>query len=235
MTQGGGEPQPQAVTRNRLGRLAVIALGVLAAAAVVHASGWDAVELLRRSAVGSGASGAILFAVGYAVLTVTPLPKNALSTTAGLLFGFGTGLLVVWCGAMTGALIAFGLARRFGRGAGRIPRAPRARLDALLTRHGLLGSVLVRLLPVLPFTAVNYASGLSSLRLRHYVLGTAIGILPGSVIFVGIGAGTTVPPGWSTLGLALASGVLAVALGRLRNKHGERAGGRLGERWPPSS
>lgn len=186
-----GEPQTarrpaSAGTR----RLLLFGLAVVAVAVVVHAVGWDDVGVLRRAASRAGPAGAVLFAAGYAGLTLTPLPKNALSTTAGLVFGFATGLLVVWCGAVAGALIAFGLARWLGRGRDRIGGGRLERLDALLARHGLLGSVLVRLVPVLPFTAVNYGSGFTSLRVRHYVLGTAVGILPGSVVFVGLGAGT---------------------------------------------
>lgn len=109
----------------------------------------------------------------------------------------GPALVVVWCGAVTGALTAFGLARWLGRGRDRVAGGRLERLDVLLARHSLLGSVLVRLVPVLPFTAVNYGSGFSSVRLRHYVLGTAVGILPGSVVFVGLGAGTALLPTWA--------------------------------------
>jgi uncharacterized membrane protein YdjX (TVP38/TMEM64 family) len=52
----------------------------------------------------------------------------------------------------------------------------------------------MRLVPVLPFTAVNDGSGFTTLRLRHYAVGTAVGILPGSVVFVGLGAGAVLLP-----------------------------------------
>jgi uncharacterized membrane protein YdjX (TVP38/TMEM64 family) len=178
----------------RVGPLLLLGVAVLGAAVTVHAVGWDDVGVLRRAAARSGASGAVVFAAGYAGLTLTPLPKNALSTTAGLVFGFSTGLLVVWCGAVTGAMIAFGLARWLDRGRDRVGGGRLERLDRLLARHGLLGSVLVRLVPVLPFTAINYGSGLTALPLRHYAVGTAIGILPGSVVFVGLGAGAVLLP-----------------------------------------
>lgn len=199
----------------RTWRLVLLVLGVSVGAVVAHASGWDDVERLRQAAGRAGPAGAVLFAAGYAGLTLTPLPKNAMSTTAGLVFGFGTGLVVVWCGAVTGALIAFGLARWLGRGRDQVAGGRLERLDTMLARHGLLGAVLVRLVPVLPFTAVNYGSGFTAIRLRHYAVGTAVGILPGSVVFVGLGAGTLLLPTWATLAvtaLAVAAVVATVLL-----------------------
>ena len=195
---------------------------MVAVAVVVHAAGWDDVGVLRRAAGRAGPAGAVLFAVGYAGLTLTPLPKNALSSTAGLVFGFPTGLVVVWCGAVTGALTAFGLARWLGRGRDRVAGGRLERLDALLARHGLLGSVLVRLVPVLPFTAVNYGSGFTSVRLRHYALGTAVGILPGSVVFVGLGAGTLLLPTWATLAVSALAVVGALGAARWRRNRALR-------------
>lgn len=189
----------------------LLVLAVAAVGALVHGIGWDDVRLLRRAAASAEPVGAVLFAVGYAGLTLTPLPKNALSATAGVLFGFATGLLVVWCGAVTGALAAFGLARWLGRGQDQVAGGRLERLDAVLARHGLLGAVLVRLVPVLPFTAVNYGSGFTAIRLRHYAVGTAVGILPGSVVFVGLGAGAHLLPTGAMIavfaGAVLAGGV----------------------------
>ncbi len=45
----------------------------------------------------------------------------------------------------------------------------------------------MRLVPVLPFTAINYAAGLTSVRTRDYTIGTAVGIVPGTVSIVALG------------------------------------------------
>ncbi|MDQ3453171.1 MAG: VTT domain-containing protein, partial [Actinomycetota bacterium] len=52
------------------------------------------------------------------------------------------------------------------------------------------------LVPVLPFTAINYAAGLTAVRLRDYALGTALGIIPGTVAFVALGAYGSTPGSW---------------------------------------
>lgn len=182
-------------TLRRKVRLAPAAGGVVlvavTAGTLVHRLGLDDAPALRARAT-PGFAGAVVFALAYIAVTLTPLPKNVLSTTAGVVFGFATGLMVVWIAAVSGALLAFGVARRVARGSGarsgdRDGRL--TRLSLLVERRGLWGVLLVRLVPVLPFTVVNYGSGLTTLRLREYALGTAIGILPGSAAYVALGAG----------------------------------------------
>jgi phospholipase D1/2 len=53
------------------------------------------------------------------------------------------------------------------------------RLSRQVARHGLLGVLTVRVLPVAPFTIVNIVAGASHIRLRDFALGTLLGTLPG--------------------------------------------------------
>lgn len=72
---------------------------------------------------------------------------------------------------MVGAVISFGVGRLLGRDAvDRLVRGRLVRVVALLTDDGLFAVLLVRLVPVVPFIAINYASGLSGVRFRHFVL-----------------------------------------------------------------
>ena len=207
---------PVVVTLRR--RLTVFAVLVVTAAVLVHAAGWDDVPSLRARVAGAGTAGAVLYALAYATLTLTPVPKNALSAAAGVVFGFTTGMVVVWSGAVTGALVAFGLARWLGRGRGQLTGGRLQRLNALLEQRGLMGALLVRLVPVLPFTVVNYGSGFTSLRVSHYVLGTAVGIIPGSVVFVAVGAGATGIPTSTANVLAVAAVLIVVGTVLLRRR-----------------
>ena len=70
------------------------------------------------------------------------------------------------------------------------------RLDAQVARHGVAAIVIVRLIPVIPFTVINYAAGLTAVRFRPYLVGTAIGIVPGTVAYVALGAYGTQPASW---------------------------------------
>ncbi|OMQ14960.1 hypothetical protein A7K94_0212855, partial [Modestobacter sp. VKM Ac-2676] len=61
------------------------------------------------------------------------------------------------------------------------------RADALLTDRGVVSALLARLVPIVPFTLISYAGGLSGMRLRDHLLGSAIGLTPGTVLHVAVG------------------------------------------------
>jgi uncharacterized membrane protein YdjX (TVP38/TMEM64 family) len=78
------------------------------------------------------------------------------------------------------------------------------RLERALDRRGVLAVLTARVMPVVPFVAVSYAAGLAGIRLGAYVVGTVLGVLPGSVAYVTIGASATTltvwtPSAWSTV------------------------------------
>lgn len=83
-----------------------------------------------------------------------------------------------------------------------------AHIDRWITDRGLGVVLFVRLVPLFPFHTVNYAAGLTGLRLRTFAVRTLIGATPGTVAYVGLGAGLDAPesPGF------LASGALLVGL-----------------------
>ncbi|MDJ0354295.1 TVP38/TMEM64 family protein [Pseudarthrobacter sp. PH31-O2] len=197
-------------------RRAVIRLGillVLVAAAAVAALLFPLppVEDIRSYFGTAGWWAPAAFILGYAALTLAPVPKNVLSVAAGLVFGFAGGIAVVFIAAILGSVAAFWLGRWLGREAvEKFTGARVEKVDELLRRRGLAAMIGVRLVPVLPFTVINYTAGLTSILWWPYFLGTAIGILPGTVSFVTLGA-FGLQPGWQ-LNLALgALGVLTVA------------------------
>jgi uncharacterized membrane protein YdjX (TVP38/TMEM64 family) len=120
----------------------------------------------------------------YVVGTVLFFPGVALSLAGWLLFDLFEATLYTWIGATLGATLAFLLARLLGRNffaqllAGRLQT-----LDERLSRNGFFNLLILRLVPLIPFNAINFGAGLTSIRLRDYVLATAIGILPGTFIY----------------------------------------------------
>ncbi|MDN5932720.1 MAG: VTT domain-containing protein [Pseudonocardia sp.] len=170
--------------------VALLGIGVAVAVSV----GIPPVEDVRAWVAAAGWAGPVVYAGLYAVLALTPAPATVLSIAAGVLFGLAGGLAVVMAGALLSAVGAFGLSRGLGRRAvERVDSDRLRRLDALLRRRGLLAVIGVRLVPLLPFNALNYLCGLSAVRTRDYVVGTAVGILPGATAFVAIGAFGTEP------------------------------------------
>ncbi len=175
---------------------------------------------VQRAIADLGWGGGVAFALLYAAITLTPAPKNVLSIAAGLVFGFGLALVLVYVGALLGAAAAFGLGRWLGRDAvERFTGARVARLDALVRRRGLVAVIGVRLIPVIPFTAINYGAGLTAVRRLDYALGTAIGIIPGTVAYVALGA-FGLELGWpagvaiGVLGALTLGGAIAAERGR---------------------
>ena len=175
-------------------RRALIRLGVLLAfLALAVAAGLllpvPSADEIRDFAGRAGWLGAAVFVVGYGLITLTPVPKNVVGIAAGLIWGFGIGALLVYLGALIGAALAFGIGRALGRDAvERFTGARIGRVDDLLRRRGLASVIGARLIPVLPFTVINYTAGLTAVRPRDYALGTAAGIVPGTLAYVAIGA-----------------------------------------------
>lgn len=142
-------------------RLAVLVVLLLLGGAVLLVVPMPDAHQLQHWASGAGVWLPAVFVVGYAAATLLLLPKNVLSVAAGLVFGLGTGTLLVWFAAVVGAAVSFWLGRHLGReGVTRIAGSHLDRLDGLVRRHGVLAVLLARLVPVVPFTAVNYGSGL---------------------------------------------------------------------------
>ena len=86
-------------------------------------------------------------------------------------------------GALASGAATFGVGRLLTRGAVRgIAGRRMSALSARLRRRGLLAVVLVRLLPVAPYTMVNIVAGASRIRWRDFLLGTALGLMPGLIL-----------------------------------------------------
>ena len=146
------------------------------------------IDQLRSLVDAAGPLGPAAFVAAYALLTVALVPGTIPSLAAGALFGPVWGSLLVIAGATVGAVGAFEVARRIGRQRTRRLVGERVlRADAWVQRRGVPGVIGLRLLPVVPFNALNYAFGLSSVRRRDHAIGTAVGIVPGSVAFVALG------------------------------------------------
>jgi len=178
--------------------------------------------ILRDQVAAAGAWGVVAFVAVYAGATLTPFPASALTIASGLLFGLAVGAAVVVFAATLGAWVAFLLARSLGRdGVSRIRWARIATIDAMLERRGLVSVLVVRLVPLFPFMAVNYAAGLSAVRQRDYLLGTAVGIVPGTVGYTALGAYGTSPLSWPFAAAVLAVVIVTVIAGyaarRLKN------------------
>jgi uncharacterized membrane protein YdjX (TVP38/TMEM64 family) len=145
-----------------VGLLAVVVGALAVLAQVVDLP--DGGEL--RSWVGAtGTLAPAVFVVVCAMGTSAFFPKPVLATTAGLLFGVVVGTALAVVGFTIGALIAFGVGRRLGRSAVARWLGSRLRvLEVIFARRGVAATLVLRLLPVLPFTLANYGAGVTAVR-----------------------------------------------------------------------
>lgn len=211
--------------------LAAGLVALVAAVAVVLAVRSMGLPDVRGAVEASGVWAPLLFVLLSGVVTVTPVPRTVFTVAAGVLFGSVTGVLLAVAATTLAATGAFWLVRLVGgafverhshrRGVAWV----RARLD----RSGLLAVLSLRLIPMVPFAVLNYAAGLSGVRFVPYVLGTVLGILPGTVTVVVLGdAVTGGTPHPVLLGVSLVCGLLGLggavlAARRPRVAAGDRA------------
>lgn len=135
---------------------------------------------------GLGAWGSAVFVVGYAVAVVAFVPGSLLTLAAGAIFGLLEGTALVLAGATLGSTAAFLLSRTAARDAvARGVEGDRrfAAIDRAIERQGRRIVFLLRLSPIFPFNLLNYALGLTRVRLADYVV-ASIGMLPGTLLYV---------------------------------------------------
>ena len=207
-------------------RTAVIA-GTVAALALLAWSGWalhDAGYLSRAGLVAvadrSGAW-APLLVIGAMILAVVigPIPTIPISIASGVVFGAGAGFAYATLGALLGAWISFRIARALGQPMmGRFLGGHAAFCTACSTRLLFWVVLAARLFPVVSFAAVSYGAGLTAMRALPFLLATAIGMTPMTVLYVAVGAAVRIDPLVAGVGGAVALAVL-VALPRLVERY----------------
>lgn len=137
---------------------------------------------------GFGHASPLMFVGLYAVATVLFLPGGLLTLAGGAMFGTLPGALYSLTGATIGATFAFLLARYVA--SGWVVARLHAKLPALMDgikSEGWKFVGLVRLVPILPFNALNYALGLTPIRLAHYVWASFVFMLPGALAYSYLG------------------------------------------------
>ncbi len=179
-------------TKSVIGRLAgliVMVIALLLAMRFVPVQQW-----LRNfnNWVGQmGVAGIFIFIIVYAVATVLVAPGSVLTIGAGFVFGLWKGFLAVSAGSPLGAALAFVIARFIARERVAViaQRNEKFRaIDSAIGKQGVKLIFLLRLSPVIPFNLSNYFYGLTAVKFWPYVLASWIGMMPGTFLYVYIGA-----------------------------------------------
>jgi phosphatidylserine/phosphatidylglycerophosphate/cardiolipin synthase-like enzyme/membrane protein DedA with SNARE-associated domain len=166
------------------------------------------------------------FVVGGSLM----FPLTVLVLYTVLVFGSFAGLAYAFGGALASAWISFALGRRLGRRA--VRRISGSHLDRIsrgLARGGILGVVVVRLIPVAPFTVVNLVAGASRFKSWEFLAGTAVGLLPGMIALTLLGdrveAAIEDPSVASVAGVAVTAAAIVAAAALLSRRLKRRSVG----------
>lgn len=141
---------------------------------------------------GLGIWGPVFVVAFYVVACVFLLPGSILTLGAGFLFKLVGGVITVSIGNTLGACAAFWVGRTVARNwiAGKVAENEKfAAIDEAVAHQGFKIVLLTRLSPVFPFNLLNYAFGLTNISFWKYALGSWIGMIPGTLMYVYFGAG----------------------------------------------
>jgi uncharacterized membrane protein YdjX (TVP38/TMEM64 family) len=206
------------VRRIRLVLLIAVAGGVVTTAV---AAPLPAMSQLRPWIADAGAAGPLLYLLVYVLGTLVLAPRPVLTVLGGALFGPILGAALALLAGTLAALASFLLVRVLGRDLAAARLGKLGDLDALLASRGWLAVVYLRLLPIIPFAMVNYGFGISSVRTTQFVLGTALGSMPATVLLA-TAAGTidspTAPASYVPLAGCALLGAAAATIARRRRR-----------------
>jgi uncharacterized membrane protein YdjX (TVP38/TMEM64 family) len=138
-----------------------------------------------------GPWGPVIFVGLYVVATVLFVPGSVLTLGAGAVFGVVLGSVCVSISATLGATAAFLVGRYLARDtiARKIEKNEKfATIARAVANEGWKIVLMTRLSPAFPFTLLNYAFGLTRVKLSHYMLASWLGMIPGTVMYVYLGS-----------------------------------------------
>jgi len=131
-----------------------------------------------------------LIAIGFAIfVSLTPLPMETIAIANGMWFGPVLGGIVTWIGAMVAAILAFFLAKLIGFPfvSRLLPTKAFHRMRNAVENHGPSTLVMVRMIPLIPFTVINYGAGVTTVSWRTFLWTSAVGMVPPTILWVALG------------------------------------------------
>jgi uncharacterized membrane protein YdjX (TVP38/TMEM64 family) len=174
----------------RLSRIAMLAIlvGGSIYLLLTHRGWFENPRMLKSEVLSWHAWGPAAYILLYAVGPSFLVPGAVMTIAGGLAFGVLWGAIWSLVGANLGALIAFGAGRFLGKSFIQNIIGDRFRdlLDKLV-RNGFYVILYLRLVPVIPYNALNLLAGASPITFRDYIWATLIGMIPGTILFAFLG------------------------------------------------
>ncbi|GEM_PF-412409 len=171
----------------KLAILAVIA-GVSVWLVLAHNEWFRNPAQVKAEVVAWGVWGPLIYVLLYAVGPSFLVPGAVMTIAGGLAFGTLWGSVYSLIGADIGAMVAFGAGRFLGRGF--VESIVGERFNTMLERiakHGFQIILYLRMVPVIPYNALNLIAGASRITFRDYFWASVVGMIPGTILFAFLG------------------------------------------------
>jgi uncharacterized membrane protein YdjX (TVP38/TMEM64 family) len=164
-------------------------------------------EGIRGLVLSYGSLSIVAYELLHAARPFTFLPVTPFTIAGGYIYGHVYGLLFAMVGTTLASMVTFTLSRYLFRDyIKKRLSAHYAGLDSRFDESGILTVAAMRIIPVLPFDAVGYVAGVSSISFKDYIIGTLIGELPGAFVLTMLGSNLkNLRSPWFILSLALAA------------------------------
>ena len=180
---------------NRGSLIVKVVLAAVVIAGLIAVTRFIDLQQIFRNALtwisGLGPTGPLVFALLYILACVLMLPGSILTLGAGAVFGVVSGSVLVSVASTLGATCAFLVGRYLARdwvGTKIAGNDKFKAIDEAVAVEGWKIVGLTRLSPVFPFNLLNYAFGLTQVKLKHYFIASWLGMMPGTIMYVYIGS-----------------------------------------------
>lgn len=177
----------RSLKQTRLLKFAIIAAIIIVAAFLMQKIG---VSELRELIGEHVLFAPMIYVLCFAILPIFLFPVPILAVVAGAVFGLFAGSLYTIIGAMINSVLMFYIARFLGfRAVSDFTQNSKSKILKTLGEPGGKFSLILilRLMPLVPYNALNYACGVMNVSLREYVVATFVGIVPATFIMVNLG------------------------------------------------
>ncbi len=214
--------KPRLLTPLGLLKIAIVLILVLGSVWLLwaHTEWFENPRLVKVEVLSWGIWGPLVYMLLYAVGPSFLVPGAVMTVAGGLAFGALWGSIYSLIGADAGALIAFAAGRFLGRSF--VEHLVGGRFEKLLAhigRHGFQIVFYLRLVPIIPYNALNLMAGASPITFRDYFWASMIGMVPGTILFAFLGDALWHPTS-PRFFLALALITLCFAAGELARRRG---------------
>ena len=184
------DQKPRLLTPLGLLKIAIVLILVLGSVWLLwaHTEWFENPRLVKVEVLSWGIWGPLVYMLLYAVGPSFLVPGAVMTVAGGLAFGALWGSIYSLIGANAGALIAFAAGRFLGRSF--VKHLVGGRFEKLLAhigRHGFQIVFYLRLVPIIPYNALNLMAGASPITFRDYFWASMIGMVPGTILFAFLG------------------------------------------------